>query len=48
LLNGAYLVEVENAAHFERSVRELESEHPDCQIAISGPWPPYSFAMLEG
>jgi hypothetical protein len=48
VLNGAYLVDVDSAARFEEMVRSMESLHPDCQISSSGPWPPYSFAMLEG
>jgi len=47
VLNGAYLVEADDATQFEARVSALQSEHPDCQVSVSGPWPPYSFAMLE-
>ncbi|MFW6091220.1 MAG: GvpL/GvpF family gas vesicle protein [Actinomycetota bacterium] len=46
-LNGAYLVEDNRAAEFRAAVRELDTGHPDVRLDISGPWPPYSFAVLE-
>ena len=46
-LNGAYLVGLEHGAEFEATVRRLQSEHPEAGIDVRGPWPPYSFAMLE-
>jgi Gas vesicle synthesis protein GvpL/GvpF len=47
VLNGAYLVGVDEGAPFEAVVRSLTTAHPDAQIEARGPWPPYSFAMLE-
>lgn len=47
-LNGAYLVENEHTAAFRAAVQELDAEHPDARLDLSGPWPPYSFAALEG
>ena len=47
VLNGAYLVEIEEGAAFEAEVSALQAGHPDAGIDLRGPWPPYSFAMLE-
>jgi hypothetical protein len=47
VLNGAYLVDIAAGDHFERRVRELAAAHPDARIESAGPWPPYSFAVLE-
>jgi hypothetical protein len=46
-LNGAYLVDVDASAEFEATARRLQAEHPEAGIDFRGPWPPYSFAMLE-
>lgn len=47
VLNAAYLVPTGQADDFEREVRELASQHPGVVVDLRGPWPPYSFAMLE-
>lgn len=47
LLNGAYLVGREEEAAFTERLRVLISEHPGVRIEHAGPWPPYSFAVLE-
>jgi hypothetical protein len=47
LLNGAYLVEIGDRGAFESRVSALAAEHPSVEISHGGPWPPYSFAMLE-
>ena len=47
LLNAAYLVETEGEADFVRQLDELVAAHPDLHIECRGPWPPYSFAVLE-
>jgi Gas vesicle synthesis protein GvpL/GvpF len=47
VLNGAYLVEIEEGAAFQAEVSALQAGHPDAGIDLRGPWPPYSFAMLE-
>jgi hypothetical protein len=47
LLNGAYLVERDEVPVFERTVNELADRFPDLAVDVRGPWPPYSFAMLE-
>ena len=47
LLNGAYLVPEEDTEAFTGRVDELAEAHPGLIIDCRGPWPPYSFAMLE-
>ena len=47
VLNGAYLVDVTAGDRFQRRVRELAAAHPEARIESGGPWPPYSFAVLE-
>ncbi len=47
-LNGAYLVPVDRADAFRSRVTALAGEHPDARVEVQGPWPPYSFATLEG
>lgn len=47
VLNAAYLVPVAEADAFEERVRDLAAQHPDVVVDVRGPWPPYSFAMLE-
>jgi len=46
-LNGAYLVPDEKAEDFLAVVHALQEEHPAAGVDVAGPWPPYSFAMLE-
>lgn len=47
VLNGAYLVDVSEEAEFARELDRLVETHPQVSIDRRGPWPPYSFAMLE-
>jgi len=47
VLNGAYLVDVDGQGRFEETYRSLEGGHPELLLDVRGPWPPYSFAMLE-
>jgi hypothetical protein len=46
-LNGAYLVAVEDGEAFAAAVTELADRHPEAHVEAGGPWPPYSFAVLE-
>jgi Gas vesicle synthesis protein GvpL/GvpF len=46
-LNGAYLVDASRGEEFAEAVRAAQADHPDAGIDAAGPWPPYSFAMLE-
>jgi hypothetical protein len=47
VLSGAYLVEPEAVPAFRAAVDSLESEHPQFTFALTGPWPPYSFAGVD-
>lgn len=47
LLNGAYLVQIEEGEQFRASVDRLGTIHPELSVEVEGPWPPYSFATLE-
>lgn len=47
VLNGAYLVPVGAGQAFAARIDELAAEHPAVLVDGRGPWPPYSFAMLE-
>lgn len=47
ILNGAYLVAVEEQEPFMARLRDVEAAHGDSRIESGGPWPPYSFATLE-
>jgi len=46
-LNGAYLVDTARGDEFAEAVRVAQADHPEAGIDAAGPWPPYSFAMLE-
>jgi hypothetical protein len=46
-LNAAFLVGQDETSAFEEAVSDLRARFPESEIAVSGPWPPYSFAMLE-
>ena len=47
ILNGAYLVDVEHGEAFAAAVAEIDGRTIDATIEAQGPWPPYSFAVLE-
>jgi hypothetical protein len=47
VLNAAYLVEAEMGDAFAEEARACGAQHPQVQLDVRGPWPPYSFAMLE-
>jgi Gas vesicle synthesis protein GvpL/GvpF len=44
VLNAAYLVADERAEEFAAAVTGLAAAHPGVQLALTGPWPAYSFA----
>lgn len=46
-LNGAYLVERSHEARLEEQVDAMRAAHPDVVVDVNGPWPPYSFAVLD-
>jgi hypothetical protein len=45
--NGAYLVPDELADSFRKTAESLTSDYPAMSVEVQGPWPPYSFAVLE-
>jgi hypothetical protein len=48
LLTAAYLVERDRIEAVERELAGLQSQHPDLTVVLTGPWPPYTFAIAEG
>ena len=47
LLSSAYLVQTPNVEDFQRELEALEAAHPELELVLTGPWPPYSFAPTE-
>jgi len=47
VLNGAYLVEADARDAFEAAVHAAGEQHPAVTVEVEGPWPAYSFAVLE-
>jgi hypothetical protein len=47
VLNGAYLVADSVQDTFAERVDALRMEHDEVTLEAGGPWPPYSFAVLE-
>lgn len=47
LLNGAYLVDADEGDLFRSHVDALAEAHPEVNVDVAGPWPPYSFAVLD-
>jgi hypothetical protein len=47
LHNGAYLVERAESEAFAALVEGVAAAHPDVVVEWQGPWPPYSFAVLD-
>lgn len=45
--NGAYLVPDERADIFRRAAESLADDYSGMSVEVQGPWPPYSFAVLE-
>jgi hypothetical protein len=46
VMSGAYLVDPDGIPEFQKAVGALQSEHPQLTFALTGPWPPYSFAEV--
>lgn len=44
VLNGAYLVDRSATPELEQAVALLAERHPQLELELTGPWPPYSFA----
>jgi hypothetical protein len=47
ILNGAYLVDDERSAAFIAAVQHVADQHDPVRIELTGPWPPYSFALPD-
>jgi hypothetical protein len=47
VLSGAYLVDPDAIPAFLATVGQLEAKHPHLTFALTGPWPPYSFAGVD-
>jgi hypothetical protein len=47
ILAAAYLVESDQVDHFRRQADRLGCRHLGTQIMLTGPWPPYNFAMEQ-
>jgi hypothetical protein len=43
LLNAAYLLDATDGVNFTAAVAGQATAHPELQIELTGPWPPYSF-----
>jgi hypothetical protein len=46
VLNDAFLVQVGDTDRFVRTVNDVAAAHPELAIELTGPWPPYSFAVI--
>jgi hypothetical protein len=46
-LNAAFLVDDDRSTEFFELVNELRSRYPSFDVELDGPWPPYSFAVLD-
>jgi hypothetical protein len=47
LLSAAYLVPRAEVESFRAAVEEAERDRPGLAFVCTGPWPPYSFALVE-
>jgi hypothetical protein len=48
ILNAAYLVDQDRTDPFHALVRQLTEWQAGLDVELTGPWPPYSFAVPEG
>jgi len=48
LLSAAYLLPRGQLESFQSALDETESRHPGLTFVCTGPWPPYSFALIDG
>jgi len=47
ILNSAYLVDEDGTDEFLAAVRTVQESASGASVEAQGPWPPYSFAVLE-
>jgi hypothetical protein len=43
MLNAAYLVDADNGTGFSSEIAAAADAHPELDLNLTGPWPPYSF-----
>jgi hypothetical protein len=48
VLSAAYLVPVDKADSLKGAVEAVAARHADLDFVCVGPWPPYSFALVDG
>ncbi len=48
VLSASYLVARADVPRFRAAVEEVERTRPDLTLVCTGPWPPYSFASIDG
>jgi hypothetical protein len=48
VLSAAYLVPRAQVDRFRGAVEALADRHSDLTVVCMGPWPPYSFALVDG
>jgi Gas vesicle synthesis protein GvpL/GvpF len=48
LLSSAYLLPTHAVDSFRAALNRTERRHPELTFVCTGPWPPYSFALLDG
>jgi hypothetical protein len=46
-LNVAFLVDDERSTEFFELVNATRAKYPSLDVEVNGPWPPYSFAVLD-
>lgn len=47
ILNGAYLVDNEHTLRFAEAAAACDQDNDAIRVRLTGPWPPYSFSVLE-
>ena len=47
ILNGTYLVDEGDTRRFADAVQQAGRQQPMLRLELTGPWPPYSFALVE-
>jgi hypothetical protein len=47
VLNAAYLLDNGRVEAFGTAVTRSATAHPELAVELTGPWPPYSFAVLD-
>jgi Gas vesicle synthesis protein GvpL/GvpF len=48
MLNAAYLLDANNGTGFATQVAAAADAHPELDLDLTGPWPPYSFTADDG